>query len=342
MGREIFPQLLGNEKIKGNLAMDAANNKSAHAYIIEGLPGSGKHLLARLICAASVCQHRESDLYPLPCGECPTCRRILRDISPDVTYISLNGKASIGVDAIRTMKETLYITPNDSDKKFYIIEDAELMTAQAQNSLLLSLEEPPEYVMILLLTTHAAGLLETIRSRAPVIRMEVFSPKEVREYLTAGDFIHPAEYSESKLTEAAYLSNGAIGQAAAYLQSDGETENRRALAARLADGLVGKTRVSELLAFVSDSLSIEREAVLEVLALTQTALRDMIAVKKTDEGLLLFYFSENDMPEDARRVSVRKLIYLYDMIHNAYENISMNGSIQTVLTELVLKKDKNK
>ena len=183
MRRDFFPDLYGNEKIKQNLAVDAARGKCAHAYIIEGPDGSGKHLLARLLAASSVCAEREHPTHPVPCRVCPNCHRILHDISADVSYISLNGKASIGVEAIRNMKQNLYVTPNDGEKKFYIIENAELMTVQAQNSLLLSLEEPPEYVMFFLLTTHSAGLLETIRSRAPTVRMEQFSPKRILDFL---------------------------------------------------------------------------------------------------------------------------------------------------------------
>jgi len=342
MGRTVFSDLIGNETVKTNLAVDAATGRCAHAYIIEGAEGSGKHTLAKLLCAASVCQQRENGVEPLPCGKCPTCHRILNHLSADVEFINSNGKASIGVEAIRNMKQNLYIAPNDADKKFYIIEDAELMTVQAQNSLLLTLEEPPEYVMILLLTAHAAGLLETIRSRAPVIRMESFTPKQILDILKSGRFDLPGSPTEEALAEAAYLADGSVGKAVSLLEKDEETEGRRNLAVRFAEGLVSKTRTSELLEFVNDSLNLDRSAVLDVLLLTKTAVRDMIVMKKADSDLFLFYFSEEDLPEETRRTSLRKLIGLYDLIHNAYENISMNGSVQTSLTELVLKRDKNK
>lgn len=341
MRREIFPQLLGNEWIKRNLAVDVVEGKSAHAYIIEGAPGSGKRLLAKLLCAASVCQNRENPIGDVPCGVCPTCRRIMRDISADVNFITLNGKASIGVEAVRAMKQTLYITPNDADKKFYIIENAELMTVQAQNTLLLSLEEPPEYVMILLLTTQASALLETIRSRAPVIRMEIFTPGTVLEYLKSGRSIRSDDYGEESLVEAAYLSHGSIGQAISNLTAE-EGVKPRALAAQLAEKLVNKARASETFLLLNE-LSGDRETVLQTLPLAQVALRDMIVMKRTeDEGNFLFYRTAEDMPENVSRVSVKRLIYLYDLILNAYENISMNGSVAAALTDLILKKDKNR
>lgn len=341
MGREFFPRLIGNEKIKQNLAVDAAEGKSAHAYIIEGNAGSGKHLLAKLISAASVCANRGDLSKNLPCGTCPTCHRILNDISADVTVISLNGKASIGVESIRNLKQNLYVTPNDGEKKFYIIENAELMTVQAQNSLLLSLEEPPEYVMFFLLTTHAAGLLETIRSRAPTVRMESFSPKDILSILRSGSMIDPASFDEDRLTEAAYLANGTIGQALTLLEANDEVSDRRRTAAEFAENLIEKKRASELLEYVSDHLLIEREAVLDILLLTRTAVRDMVALKKSEEKNYLFYLSEDEMPKSTRRVSAKKLIHLYNILRKTYETVAMNGSVSTALTELVLKKDKN-
>ncbi len=342
MGREIFPDLLGNSTIKQNLAVDAAQGKSAHAYIIEGSEGSGKHLLARLVAASAVCANRDSHVHPLPCGTCPTCHRILNNLSADVTYVTLNGKASIGVEAIRNLKQNLYVTPNDGEKKFYVIENAELMTVQAQNSLLLSLEEPPEYVMFFLLTTHSSGLLETIRSRAPTVRMESFSPKTVLQHLKSGRFPETKGVSEDRLTEAAYLSDGAIGQALTLLSEKGEVTEHRRLAADLAEALTDRRRPSELLEFMGESMPTDREAVLSVLCLTQTAIRDVLASSKGEEDNLLFYLSADRIPKDSLRLSPKRLIGLYSLLRQTAETIAMNGSVPTALTELALNKDKIK
>ncbi len=342
MGRAMFPDLIGNETIKNNLAKDAASGRAAHAYILEGEAGSGRHLVARLLSASAVCDHRKDEAYPLPCGACPTCRRILGGISADVTVISTEGKATIGVDAIRKMKETLYVTPNDGDMKFYIIEDAHLMTVQAQNALLLSLEEPPAYVMFFLITTHAAGLLETIRSRAPSVRTETFSPKEVLDILRSGRLISTNGFSEDALREAAYLSGGSLGRAVSLLAERDGTDAMRDIARRLAEGLCGRMRTSELLEFTSGEMPTERESVLSVLALAMTAVRDLILLKKSDGDGLLFYFGTEDLPADGGRLSVKRLVYVYEILRSAHEAISGNGSVHTVLTELVLKKDKSR
>ena len=137
--RAVFPALIGNETIKSILAADLAKDTGAHAYILEGPRGSGKHTAALQIAAAVLCENRGDPNRPLPCGSCSACRKILGGFSVDVMTVTNGDKASLGVDAIRAVKESLYVTPNDGEKKFYLIENAHLMTTQAQNALLLSL-----------------------------------------------------------------------------------------------------------------------------------------------------------------------------------------------------------
>ena len=159
----------------------------SHAYIIEGVKGSGKHSIARLSAAALSCERKNDDSAPLPCGKCEACRKILEFLSPDVITVGTEGKATLGVDSIRFMREDVYTPPNDLEHKIYIIEDADKMTVQAQNAFLLTLEEPPTYAGFILLCENAGALLETIRSRAPILRTEPISRQNIDRYITAND-----------------------------------------------------------------------------------------------------------------------------------------------------------
>ena len=103
--REIFPSLLGNEKLKNTLSSDFASGKSAHAYILDGPSGSGKRTAARLIAQAVLCENRDDASRPLPCGECPVCRKIAGGISVDVMTVSNGDHATIGVEAIRQIRQ---------------------------------------------------------------------------------------------------------------------------------------------------------------------------------------------------------------------------------------------
>ena len=130
------------------------------------------------------CEHRKDGKQSLPCGKCLACRKIAEGVSPDVTFIRrAEDRATLGVSIIRDLREDLYIAPNENEKKVYIIEEADRMTDEAQNALLLSLESPPPYVVFLLLTQNVDSLLETIRSRAPVLRLQTFGADEIHNFL---------------------------------------------------------------------------------------------------------------------------------------------------------------
>lgn len=329
-GKEIFPSLIGNDKLKKMLSSDFADGKSAHAYIIEGPKGSGKHTAALQICASVLCEHKNTESYPLPCGKCSSCRKILSRNSVDVLYVSNGDKASIGVDSIRQIKQSLYITPNDGDKKIYIIENAHLMTDQAQNALLLSLEEPPSYVMFLLLAENSSSLLETVRSRAPSIRMEIFTPDFVKECLLR-------EYGgrvsdEEKLIYAAQLSGGSIGRAKDLFENGGNELTAYKFAAELIE-IILKAKKSESIIFLR-SLPKDRETLCSILSLSRVALRDIIAQKQNAE--LLFYSNSQSIPEYFRKVSLKRILDISEHISEAEKNIGANCSTSTVMTQLVM------
>ena len=325
--REIFPSLIGNEKLKNTLSSDFASGKSAHAYILDGPAGSGKRTVASLIAQAVLCENREDPSHPLPCGRCPACKKIAGGFCVDVIRISNGDHAAIGVEAVRQIRQTLYVTPNDGDKKIYIIENAHRMTVQAQNALLLSLEEPPPYVMFLLLTEDSSALLETVRSRAPTIKTELFSAAFVTEYLSSVKDLTPAQ--KERIPAAAHLSGGSLG-AALNLLKNGESELSLYKTAEELVGLLLTGRKTDTLVFVSTSLPKEREKTRTLLTLVRFALRDLLAAKK--DGELLFF---TELPAYARRVSVRRLLELSDAVVRAENDIAANGAQSVVMTALV-------
>ena len=327
--RIVFPALLGNDRLRRVFAADAAAGKSAHAYVLEGPPGSGRHTAARLIAAASLCENRSDPSRPLPCGSCVSCRKILGGLSVDVLTVSRGERATLGVGEIRTVKETLYVTPNDGERKFYFIEDAHLMTVQAQNALLLSLEEPPPYVLFFLLCEDASLLLETIRSRAPVLRMERFQPDFIEEWLESR-FPHP---DRARLVTAAHLANGALGMAESlYRDGDEALENYRNASELVRLLLAG--RRSETAAFAS-ALPLQakdRMRLRQILTLARWALRDIIADKRG--GTLLFYSAKDGLPAYAKKIPLRRCADLIAKLARAEEDIASNVTPSLVMTSL--------
>jgi len=336
---EIFSTLVGNKYIKETLGKDIRSGQAAHAYILNGPVGSGKHTAARLCCAASVCEHRTHADFPLPCTSCPSCHKILKDISPDVIFINSGDRATIGVEQIRTIRQTLYVTPNDGERKFYILEEAERMTQQAQNALLLSLEEPPPFVTFFLLTTDTAALLETIRSRAPVLSMELFYPDTVMEWLRLQKGGKEAEQKNAEnFRAAAAVSGGALGQAKNLLFSDagsGETLKQRALALTILNGIFnGKT--SAFLITLQKELPKSRETVIGAMLYVQTALRDLIVQKKNAGVPMLFLTGTEDVLTQTGRYTVSRLTALYRLAEKTCSRIQANGALYASMAEFAM------
>ena len=138
--KPFFSTFTGNEPLLTELGEEIVADRLGHAYILEGPAGTGKHTLALQIAASLACERKREDGVPLPCLQCPSCRKILSGHSPDVILIGREDKATIGVETVREMRASAFMAPNELDDKIYIFEDAQTMTAQAQNALLLILE----------------------------------------------------------------------------------------------------------------------------------------------------------------------------------------------------------
>lgn len=166
--------MVGNRALLCRLFDRQKAYRLGHAYILEGQTGSGRHLLAKIIAAAALCESEN----PRPCGKCTHCKKIKSDVHPDVQYIKTSEKSIVPVAFIRNIRSDIYIAPMEGNRKIYIIEQAETMTNQGQNALLKVLEEPPEYGMIILLCQRTEALLPTILSRGVTLRLLPVSPKE--------------------------------------------------------------------------------------------------------------------------------------------------------------------
>lgn len=175
-----FTDIIGQEQLKEHLQNAIATNKVSHAYIINGERSSGKEFIARVFAMALQCENGGVE----PCGECHSCKQALSNNQPDIVYVSHEKPNTIGVEDIRAqINGDIVIKPYSSPRKIYIMNEGEKMTVQAQNALLKTLEEPPEYAVILILTTHVEALLPTILSRCVVLNMKPVPDALVKKYL---------------------------------------------------------------------------------------------------------------------------------------------------------------
>ena len=203
-----FETLLGNDRLKQNLAESLAKNRISHFYLISGPEGSGKHTLAKLLASAILCSGKRR-----PCGACDHCRKMNSGNHPDFITVEDPEHKNVAVKIVRQIRDDMFIRPNEADHKIYLFPQE--LGIEGQNALLKILEEPPAYGVFLLLTDNPDKLLPTVRSRCTELKMQSIPEDVLRSQLNR-DF--PQALAED-VTAAISRSGGFLGQARQLLQS---------------------------------------------------------------------------------------------------------------------------
>lgn len=155
-----FEELIGQEHIAQALSGAIATNRVGHAYLFTGARGVGKTSTARILAKALNCQHGPT---ATPCNECDVCRSI--SSGDDVDVLEIDGASNRGIDEIRQLRQNVNVRPSRSRFKIYIIDEVHMLTREAFNALLKTLEEPPEHVKFIFCTTEPTKIPITILSR---------------------------------------------------------------------------------------------------------------------------------------------------------------------------------
>ena len=205
-----FDTLLGNDRLKQNLAESLAKNRISHFYLISGPKGSGKKTLAGLLAQAILCRGSHK-----PCGTCDPCRKIRNGNHPDFITVEDPEHKNVAVKIVRAFREDMFIRPNESDYKIYLFPQD--LGVEGQNALLKILEEPPQYGVFLLLTDNPEKILPTVRSRCTELKLLPLPPQTLMTYLSA----RFPDAEQEDLQAAATRSGGFLGQALELLESGG-------------------------------------------------------------------------------------------------------------------------
>lgn len=195
-----FNEILGNNKIKQDLQEIIDNNTISHSYMFVGIDGIGKKLIAKEFARKILCLNKQNQ----NCATCDSCIKSNSGNNPDFLEIFPDGN-SIKIAQMREMQEKVYQKPIVSDKKVFIIDQVEKMTEEAQNSLLKTLEEPPEYMVIILITSNENKLLNTVKSRCIRINFTGLSKQDITKYAGA----HQINIASQNLLE---MCGGSIGK----------------------------------------------------------------------------------------------------------------------------------
>ena len=334
-----FPDFAANDALRTKLGSEIVASTLSHAYILEGPRGSGKHTLALQIAAALSCEKKQDFASPLPCGNCPSCKKILGRNSPDIITVGREEKATLGVDAIRKIKTDIYVAPNDTSVKIYVIEDAHLMTNQAQNAFLLALEEPPEYVLFLLLCEDSKLLLETIRSRAQTLHVEPVDTQTMDQYLCkiSSEARTLKISNQAEYYEVLSIADGRIG-AALDLLSPAKRKpiiDLREKAKQFIRMCSDRANALVTLKHIA-SFGQKREEVLEQLGYVQLCLRDLLLSKQTDSAPLCFFADREEAHSLAYCFTTPALLLLCKAVEEAISRLRSNANVKLTLTALAV------
>jgi DNA polymerase III subunit delta' len=266
-----FASIRGHERLRGLLARAVAHGRLPPALLFSGPSGVGKKTLALAVGRALLCDHDDGDA----CDACPTCARAARGLHPDAILVEPDG-LSIKIEQVRDAVREIAGRPFEGRARAIVFDEAHLLTEQAQNALLKSLEEPPLTSHVFLVTASPQALLPTIRSRCQMLRFSPLPQARLEAHLRERSGLSA---DEARLRAA--LSGGSLGAALAF-----ESEAWRDLRVELlelletlgAGGALGRMHAAERLAEMDDP----------VLALTalRSLLRDVAALRAGSPALL--------------------------------------------------------
>ena len=321
-----FHDIIGQEQIKEHLQNAISAKKISHAYIINGEKSSGKEFIARVFAMTLQCEKGGTE----PCQECHSCRQALSDNQPDIIYVSHEKPNTISVDDIRAqINNDIAIKPYSSPYKIYIIPDAEMMTVQAQNALLKTIEEPPEYAVILLLTSNIDSLLPTIRSRCVRLDLKVVDDGLVKKYLM--EHLQVPDYQAE--IDASY-AQGSIGKAKEAATSQ-EFADMTANALKILK-YANSMEVYELTEAIK-TLTADKNNINDYLDIFQFWFRDVLMFKATREiDNLVFKQEINFIREQASERSYENIEKILEALEKTKVRLRANVNLELALELLFL------
>lgn len=321
-----FHNVIGHEEIIRHLKNAIDTGKISHSYIFTGEHGSGKKLLAGIYAMTLQCEEGKSEA----CGKCESCKKALGKNHPDIIMVTHEKPNAISIDEIREqVVSDVAIKPYCSPYKVYIVPDAEIMTPQAQNALLKTIEEPPEYAVIMLLTSNADSLLPTIRSRCVRLDLKVVDDGLVKKYLM--EHLHIPDYQAE--IDASY-AHGSIGKAkaAATSQEFADITQNALKILKYADTM----EVYELTEAIRN-LSGEKQNIKDYLDIFQFWFRDVLMFKATREiDNLVFKQEINYIKEQASKRSYENLEKILDALEKTKVRMRANVNTELALELLFL------
>jgi DNA polymerase-3 subunit gamma/tau len=347
-----FDELIGQEVLVTTLSNAIKNNRLHHAYILTGIRGVGKTTTARIIAKTLNCENADATKSAKACGECENCRLITGSKHQDV--IEIDAASRTGVDDIREIIDSIAYAPVSSRHKIYIIDEVHMLSNNAFNALLKTLEEPPAHVKFIFATTEIRKVPVTILSRCQRFDLRRLDEKEIASHLKNILAQENFEAEELGLTLIAKVSEGSVRDSLSLLdQALANNNHQKFLSADLIEKMLGlndKTKILELFSALLRGDFLESSQIFnefysrssDVLQLLQ----DLLAIthKTTSAKLLKDYklddcskFQQDKIREIAKEISLNSLSRIWQMLVKGASEINFSSSPKMMFEMLMMR-----
>lgn len=322
-----FSDIIGQDQIKEHLQGAILNDKVGHAYIINGERNCGKEFMAKVFAECIQCEDMQD---AEPCGKCHSCIQAESLNHPDIIFINHEKPNVISVDDIRRqINSTVDIMPYSGSKKIYIMNDGELMTVQAQNALLKTLEEPPAYVVIIILTNNMDLFLPTILSRCVVLNFKPVQDSLIKDFLM--DTMQIPDY---KAAICVAFARGNVGKARLLAKSE-EFDKVKEEALSLIKN-IDNMEVYEIVAAIK-KIGDYKFDVNDYLDIFSIWYRDMLLFKAThDANGLVFKDELASIIKDADKSTYEGIEIIIDALEKCKQRVRANVNLELSMELLLM------
>lgn len=329
----------GNRQSVEKLRSAVVRRSPRHAFLLTGVSSLGKRTLAERFAQALLCQH---PVDGNPCFECGSCRRVLRGSHPDISHFSLERQSAqageragkggnLTIETARSISAQAPLRPMNGDWRFVIVDDAEMLLPDAQEALLKTIEEPPPFLVLLLISADLEAMLPTIRSRCELFELGAVSLAEIETFLEETGI-------ESELAGvAAAFSNGAPGWAIRAAEDTMLIEESAAIVEQAATwiGSSDFDRVATAFA-LSDVIPKQRTETVAVIEATAGLWRDSMLVRSGNSDRIV-YRAHSDLTDRlAGSHELSELLTALSSVWTCLEDIRINVRPRLALESMVL------
>ena len=321
-----FKDVIGHNDIIQYIQNAVSQDKVSHAYILNGERGSGKKMLADLFAMTLQCEEHT----PNPCGECHSCKQAKSGNHPDIIHVKHEKPNTISVDDIRTqVNNDIVIKPYSSPYKIYIIPEADLLSVQAQNALLKTIEEPPAYAVIFLLTENAESLLPTIMSRCVMLKLRNIKTTLIKKYL-----MEQMQIPDYQADICAAFAQGNMGRAIMLASSEHFNEIKGEALQLLRH--INEMEISEIVIAIK-KIGTYKLSVNDYLDIIMIWYRDVLIYKATkDVNGIVFADQLKYIKDRANKSSYEGIEIILDSLEKAKARLKANVNFDLVMELLLL------